>query len=409
MDNKKVYTRSLRLRSPWYVERVEFSDPAEEVYVIVSHRAGRWRCPECGGKASLHDHAPERIWRHLNTLQFATFVRARMPRVSCDEHGVLTVSPPWSEKHSRHTKSFESLVIELYGEMSGTALCRHLRISWSTMWAIVSRAVHRGLARREQRPLRYIGIDEKAIARRHRYVTVVCDLDRRKVEWVGIGRDSETLNEFFQNLPVERLESIEGIATDMWPAYHLSIANHVPGGVAKIVYDRFHAMQVVTSALDRIRKSEQRSLAASGDASLKGTRWVWLTSPDKMSQRMLERLKLVRSVATKTARGWSLKEAFAELWRLPSRAAAQSYFRRWYNWAVRAQLPPMAQAARKIARNVDHLLAYYLHPITSALNESLNAQIETIKRMANGIRNPEHFRLAIYFHCGGLQMHHDSH
>ena len=404
MDSKTVYSRSLKLKSPWFVEKVEFVPDTEEIHVVVAHRSGRWRCPECGKTAVLHDHAPERVWRHLNTLEYVTLVRSRLPRVSCEEHGVLTVTPPWSDKHSRNTFSFEALVIELYREMSGTAVCRHLKISWSTMWAIIERGVKRGLARRKPTPLPFIGIDEKAIARRHRYVTIVCDLVRGKIEWVGIGRDSEPLSSFFRELPAERLASIEGIATDMWPAFHTAIRDHVPGGLSKIVYDRFHAMQVVTSALDRIRKGEHRALLSAGDRSLAGTRWVWLTTPAKMNERMRERLASVRNLANKTARAWTLKEAFAEMWKLPTRMAAASYFKRWYNWAIRSQLAPMAQAAKKIKRNLDHLLAYYEYPITSALNESLNAQIETIKRVANGIRNPEHFRLAIYFRCGGLDM-----
>ena len=48
-------------------------------------------CPECGGVCPMADHAPERTWRHLDTMQFETLIRARVPRSRCPEHGVKTI------------------------------------------------------------------------------------------------------------------------------------------------------------------------------------------------------------------------------------------------------------------------------------------------------------------------------
>jgi hypothetical protein len=39
----------------------------------------------------------------------------------------------------------------------------------------------------------------------------------------------------------------------------------------------------------------------------------------------------------------------------------------------------------------------------NAVAEGLNSKIQTIKKMAYGYRNREHFKTAIFFHCGGLQ------
>ncbi len=47
--------------------------------------------------------------------------------------------------------------------------------------------------------------------------------------------------------------------------------------------------------------------------------------------------------------------------------------------------------------------------ITNAAAEGLNSKIQTIKKMAYGYRNKEHFKTAIFFHCGGLQLYPATH
>lgn len=48
---------------------------------------------------------------------------------------------------------------------------------------------------------------------------------------------------------------------------------------------------------------------------------------------------------------------------------------------------------------------YYHYPVTNPASEGLNSQILKIKHMAHGFRNLEHFKTAIYFHCGGLDLY----
>jgi transposase len=47
--------------------------------------------------------------------------------------------------------------------------------------------------------------------------------------------------------------------------------------------------------------------------------------------------------------------------------------------------------------------------ITNAAAEGLNSKIQTIKKMAYGYRKREHFKTAIFFHCGGLQLYPATH
>ena len=47
------------------------------------------------------------------------------------------------------------------------------RISWDEGCGIKARAVKRGLARRSHEVVARLGVDEEAIAKRHRYLTIV--------------------------------------------------------------------------------------------------------------------------------------------------------------------------------------------------------------------------------------------
>ena len=82
----------------------------------------------------------------------------------------------------------------------------------------------------------------------------------------------------------------------------------------------------------------------------------------------------------------------------------RKYFAKWHHWATHSRLEPIKKAAKTLKRHLDNIVTYAKHRITNALAEGINAKIEKIKRMACGFRNRAHYRTAIYFHCGGLDL-----
>src|SRR5262245_36503475 len=109
------YRRLLGLEEPWVVEAVDLDLAAQRVEIRLRAQgdARGLKCPECGKWAALYDHAPERRWRHLDTMQFETVLVARIPRVNCLEHGVKTIEVPWAGKNSRFTLMFEAFAIRV--------------------------------------------------------------------------------------------------------------------------------------------------------------------------------------------------------------------------------------------------------------------------------------------------------
>jgi transposase len=83
----------------------------------------------------------------------------------------------------------------------------------------MERAVARGLMRRPHEVPRYMGIDEKAIAKGHRYVTLVNDLDHGHVLDVAEDRTSESLTRCLGRFSMNDLAGVEAFAMDMWKPY----------------------------------------------------------------------------------------------------------------------------------------------------------------------------------------------
>ena len=66
--------------------------------------------------------------------------------------------------------------------------------------------------------------------------------------------------------------------------------------------------------------------------------------------------------------------------------------------------PRCKAAADTIKRHIENIYTYFAHRITNAAAEGLNSLIPAIKSNARGYRNFAHYRIAILFHLGGLQL-----
>jgi len=406
MQDTSLYQYLLGLQSPWTVSRVNLDVKGQRVDVWAEHPEDAvWVCPHCTKTLPLYDHAEERTWRHLDSCQFQTHLHARIPRVACGEHGVVQVTVPWAEPRSRFTLLFERLAIDVLGQCNVTGATKILRISWDEAWGIMERAVMRGRQRKAPKVVRRIGVDEKAAAKGHKYLTLVCDLDEGTVEHIAEDRRQASLDGYYQGLSEEQLAGIEAVAMDMWTPYIQATRAQVPGAAGKIVFDRFHVMGYLGKAVDTVRKQEHRELMASGDETLKGSKYLWLYSQEHVPERRRDEFAALIRKELKVGRAWAIKEALRGLWHYVYPASGWKFWKRWYFWATHSRLAPIRKAAETVRRHIDNILTYYQHPVTNAMSEGLNSQIQKIKSMACGFRNIENFKTAIYFHCGGLDLY----
>lgn len=276
MQDTKLFETILGIATPWRISRVALDTTGERVDLWAEHADTRWPCPECQQDLGGHDHADERVWRHLDTCQYQTFLHARVPRVDCPTHGVRQVRVPWAEPRSRFTVLMERLIIDLIRQCSTVkSACAIARVTWDEAWGVMSRAVTRGRVRKQARPMPYIGVDEKAFRKGHRYHTVVCDLERATVEFVAEDRKIESLGTFYDQLTPAQREALQGVAMDMWEPYIQATRTRLPDGDQRIVFDRFHIMREMTKAVDTVRKQEHRGfLRDDGESPLTKTKYL---------------------------------------------------------------------------------------------------------------------------------------
>ena len=408
MRDIELYRTLLGLTAPWTVAGVDVDLKGQRVVVRVEAGPGPYACPECGTSAPRYDSKPRR-WRHLDTMQFTTWIEADVPRVECALHGVKQLRVPWAEPGSQFTALFERLGIDLLRECSITGAGRLLRISWEEGWGIKGRAVKRGLARRGHDVVARLGVDEKAIAKRHRYLTIVADLEQSRVLYLADDRTQESLDGFWPTLTPAQRDGITAVAMDMWEPYVQSTRAHLPGAEGKIVFDKFHVVKHLHDAVDHVRRGEHRALRRVGDDRLTGSKYLWLRRPEAMTEDQRAAFRALQREDLKVGRAWVLKERFRTFWEYRYPKAAQTFFSRWYWRATHSRLKPMVAVAKLIQRHLPNLLTYLRHHLTNAGLEGVNAVIQWVKKTARGFRNAEHFKTAIFFHCGGLDLYpHES-
>ena len=404
MDVVPFYQMMVKPPLPWKVTRVEVHPEIRRVDVWLEHGSGfLFTCPECAEPLAVYDHTRERAWRHLDTCDYETWLHAELPRVSCAEHGTLQVKPPLSDGRSHFTCAMECRCIDTLAECSRKGAASLTGLSWDEMDAVMTRAVDRGMNRRSPELPEWLGIDEKSVFARHKYFTIITDLKEGHVLDVIDKRTVKAVEPWFGQHK-EWLGGVKTVAMDMSASYANVVSSMIPH--AEICYDHFHVTMKVNQAVDEVRKLEQRQMAAGEDRrDFFRSRFLFLYNKENVPDHRAAQFQQLKATAVKTGRAWAIKENFREIWRCPTAETAVAFFKKWYWWATHSRLEPMRNAAHTIKNHWQGVANAITHRITNACTEGLNNKIEQIKRDAFGFRIKEKFRIAILFHCGGLDLH----
>lgn len=401
MNEREFYQRLLGVEAPWKVSGVALDLEHQRIEVEVSCERVEW-VDEAGNRAHVHGYE-ERRWRHLDTCQCQTLIKAKVPRVRYENGSTKMVRVAWAEDRSRFTLMFEAFAIRvLLASASLKAGCEILDISWDQAQQIMERAVARGLERRKIEALRYVGLDEKSFGRGQSYISVLCDLEQSRVLEVSLSRNYDATRELWLGLSQAQRDSIQAVAMDMWDAYLTATQICVPQ--AAIVYDKFHVSQEFNQAIDLIRRKEHQALVGQGDLRLGGTRQWWLRRPENLGEDCKAQFeRLVRS-ELKAARAWMAKQLFESFWQSRNVGSAREFFLFWYRRVMRSRIPRLKAVAKMLRSHLERLLNYILHPITNAVTEGFNSKIQALRHAARGFRSFANYRARILFCCGKLAL-----
>ncbi|WP_096326274.1 ISL3 family transposase [Nannocystis exedens] len=407
MAETELYARILGIEAPWRVAAVKLQLGQGQIVIEVEHDPDvPTTCPECGQAVPRHDTRTRR-WRHLDTCQYRTIIEAGVPRTSCPKHGTLTMRVSWADGSARLTALFEALVIDWLRDAPIAVVAERLGLSWDQVAGVQERAVQRGLERREVALPEMLAVDETSFQRRHEYVTIVHDPKSasKRVIHVADGRGKGALKGFLSGFSRPERAAVSVVVMDMHEPYIQAVREAIPDGDAKIAFDKYHVAARLGQAVDHVRREEHRALHGLGDNRLKGTKYLWLRNPERMSKEVWDDFEALRTSSLRTARAWALKEAAMEVWEHTSPSNMRDQWGMWYDWAIRSRLEPMKAAARMVKNHLGGIIHAATERITNASAEGLNSVIQKLKYVARGFRNRDRFRAAIYFHLGGLDLY----
>ncbi len=307
---EKLFESALGIEAPWYVAEARFDAPARTLTIRIDFRAGsRFGVPGLDGEHPVHDTVNKR-YRHLNFFQHECYLEARVPRVKLPDGRVRQIEPPWAGKLSGFTLLFEALVMTLCQQMSFAGAARLVGESRHRVAAICERYVELALEEADYSEVRTLAIDETSRARGHDYITLAADAAQRRVVAVAEGRGIDTLRELTTELARHGCEpaQVNSVSIDMSPAFIRGCAEYLPN--ARITFDKFHVVWHASTAVDRMRRIEQRT-----EKSLKGMRWSLLKDRSRLSPAAAADLDalIARMTTVRTARAWAYKEQLREI------------------------------------------------------------------------------------------------
>lgn len=367
-----------------------------EIFMKIETPRQSLKCPACGSAQVHIDEWCPRRWRTLPIGSKTVWIEMNVPKVECQKCGAKRrVKLGFAEPKRQHTKSFERYAMELLQFMTPQDVSFHLGISWDVANDIQKRRLGKRFARPKLKKLKQIAIDEIYLGKKHKYITLVLDLDSGAVVFVGDGKGADALKPFWKRLKSSKAK-IKAVATDMSPAYISAVQKNLP--TARLVFDRFHVVKLLNEKLTELRRQLYREATDLLQKSvLKGIRWLLLKNPENLDEeknergRLEEALDLNRSLSI----AYYLKDELRLFWEQPSYHAANRFLADWCRRAEASGIRLLMKFANTLRGHRRGLLAWHSHPISTGPLEGTNNKIKLMQRRAYGYRDLELFKLRI--------------
>jgi transposase len=248
------------------------------------------------------------------------------------------------------------------------------------------------------KPVQQIGIDELKLTKGSGFVAVIVDHTNERVLEVLKNRTKEAVRDYLQQQQANGLlAQVVEVTTDMWAGY-MEAAQEVFGERVRITIDRFHVMQNFQDHLTAARREIQRSLPKEEAKALKGTRWLWLTNQENLTEGELgelaalkEQFPLLKDVLDQRER---LRELFEDpTIRTVSRGACS--LRGWLAQARQLGVKALDGFCKTLENWLDKIANYFVNRASNGRAEGYNHGLRSILWRAFGMFNFEHFRLRV--------------
>ncbi|MEX2493663.1 MAG: ISL3 family transposase [Nitrospirales bacterium] len=400
MQNQ-IFETALGLATPWFVQDVEFDVERKTLGIRINVVPGsRFAYPGVDGTHPVHDTQSKR-YRHLNFFQHECYLEVRVPRLRLPDGRVLLLEPEWAGRLSGFTVLFEALILTLARQMPFAAVARLVGESWHRVQAMCATSVNLAVEAADLSDVEAVAIDEASCQRGHAYLTLVADATHRKVLFVTEGRAATTVELLAQHMAAHGGDpnQVTSASIDMSPAFIKGVTEALPQ--ARMTFDKFHVMAHASTAVDKMRRTEQVT-----DPALKGLRWTLLKDPGKLSASQRADLAALQAhlTTTRTARAWLYREHLREILARKQVHVVSAMLRQWCTHVLRSKVEPMKTVARMVRQHFEGIVAWAHTRQTNGFLEALNGLFQAAKRKARGYTHFTTMRTVIFLIAGKLDF-----
>jgi transposase len=394
----KFFEQILNITEPWYIEKIEQQGNTINIYVDFKKGAKF----EYNGKYYSAYDTVQRSWRHLNLFQYETYIHARVPRIKTDD-GTKTVEVPWARKNSGFTLLFEAFILELYNHMTVAEIAKKYNTTQNRLWRILDFYVSKELEKQDfsKEPIKTLSVDEIARKKHHVYLTNFLDVEREKVVHIADGKDAETFLSFKERYTEKNGDpkDIESICMDMSVPFKAGAREHFPK--AKIIFDKFHVLNVLSVQLDKVRARENKGY----HEILKRTKYLLLKNPNNLTKKDKVRLdELMEYQHLDTVQAYGLVLEFKKMFDYKKPSYAAKYFKRWYEKVMKSNIPEMIKAANTLLNHIEGILLHIKTNISNGKIEGMNSKLRGFTKRAFGFKTLKNLKITIFIALGKLNL-----
>jgi transposase len=394
------FDKLLNFGPDWKVEKIDYNSD-NEINIHLKWQLKSYKELNSESYEFVHDYRALRRWRHLDILQYKTFICAKIPRIKSIDGTIESVKVPWAGDGERHTYLFEIHAINLLlASKNQTKTAELLRCGFNIINRILHTSTERGLRRRDQnRVYKQLSVDEKSFQKGHKYVTVLSDPDHGFIIDIAKDRIKEACKRLLNsNLNDFQKSQVETVSLDMWKSFILAVDEILPK--TKKVHDRFHLIKYLNQAVDDVRKREYKK-----NENLKNSKYALLKNRYNLTVKQHFKFEEVLRMNTQVGYVWGLKESFKSLFGCKDYQEADKRFSDWNSFVMWEQIPELTKVAVMFQNHIKGVCNALVESTSNAMAERLNGKIQEIKTIGRGYRNFDNFRSAILFFNGGLNLY----
>ena len=376
-------------------QSVHHEDASTALIKLAPDKRYRPLCHQCGHKAgTVHSNDHIRILRDLNMAKAQVCLQVEYRKIWCDNcNGVRVERLSFADASKRVTHRLARYIYDLCKLMTVKEVATHLDIDPKTVKEIDKHFLEDEFGSNDYDGLRILMIDEIALRKGHRYMTVVADYFTGRVIWMGENRTKETLDEFFATMTNAQKARIEAVAMDMWDAFINRVRHHCPD--AKIVFDHFHVVQAFGRVIDKVRRQEFKKADEAGRKVLEGSRYVLLKNEDNLTDKQRDQLEAILELNETLSIIYVLKDLLKMLYYYSDREKVKETLDDWCSMASTIKYKSVQSFIKKLRNHEYGILNHADYPISTSPLEGMNNKIKVIKRKAYGFHDSKYFTLKV--------------